>query len=98
MGCEFNEHLLKGTLTEEKVAEWFKRIHADACYESGNGGYSGTWAEATGISFPPHPPFSDENVSGAWLSENAPKFGNAYAVRTYYKGKECWHVGANCSD
>jgi hypothetical protein len=99
MGCAFNESVLKGNLTKQQVIDWYNKIHDQAVWEHGHGGYSGSWAEAQGIDFPKHPSFKDLDESAEWLSDNAPKWGAAYAVRSIgSKGQDCWHVGANCSE
>lgn len=92
MGYEFNFTKLKARSKKEALAE-AETIIAQAAYEYGHGGYTGSFAEAQGVEFV-ESDMADEEQAEEWLSDYADKWGPAIITLTK-NGKFC--MGANCS-
>lgn len=92
MGCEFNFKVLKAQSKKEALAE-AETIIAQAAYEHGHGGYTGSFAEAQGVEFVDSD-LANANEAEKWLDDYADKWGPAIVVLTK-DGKFC--MGANCS-
>lgn len=90
MGAEFNFKKLKAATQAEALKEGHQLID-QARYESGHGGYTGTWAECTDVEF------RDDEVDPveveSWLDANAEKWGPMLIV----KAGESYYAGAICS-
>lgn len=92
MGCVFQFRLLEAKTESDAVQEADKVI--DAClYESGHGGFSGTFAECTGVTVRKDVHFSDQYEAEEWLDNNAEKWGDAIIVKL----NDGYCMGANCS-
>lgn len=84
-GGEYNETTLPGKYSEAEVRKAFDRIHDDAEHDSGHDGYTGTWAEVPGVSFPGKS-FESRKEASEWLTNNAQKWEDALAVK--FKSKK----------
>lgn len=76
----------------EKLEEWFRGVRDQALYDYGHAGYTGSFAEASGIERSIKS-FDSKEDAGKWLQENAEKWGPALAVKV----PGGWLVGAWCS-
>lgn len=92
MGCEFNFAVLDGATTEAEAIEQVKDIIDTCLYEHGHGGYTGSFAECTGVTVSKET-FTDFDAAERWLDEHAEKWGDAIIVKT----DQGYCVGANCS-
>jgi len=93
MGAEFC--LLtesKSNTPEDKLLAFFGGVIDECKYESGHGGYSGTFAEAPGL-IVTDKVFSDSSEAEDWLGDNAKKWEPALAVSC----GDNWMIGAVCS-
>jgi hypothetical protein len=90
MGAEYNFEKLKATTKEAALVEGAKMID-QAAWERGHGGYTGSWAECTGVSFVTCP--AGVNDIQEWLDETAEKWGPM--VITEFNG--AFYAGAICS-
>ena len=93
MGCRFNFELLESTSDNTAKIEVANLIRS-AADENGRGGYSGSFAEATGYSFNKSVLHDSVAAAKEWLYEQTEKFGPAIVVVTK-SGQYC--VGAFCS-
>lgn len=91
MGAEYNFEKLRATTKVEALAEG-KKLIDQAAYEHGHGGYTGSWAECTGVVFVPCTAPLGASVED-WLDETAEKWGPM--VVTEVNG--LWFAGAVCS-
>jgi hypothetical protein len=94
MGCEYNFEKLSAKTTEEAVKEGHDLI-ARAAHDYGHAGYTGSFAECTGVELVTHKATS---VAAAddWLDEHAEKWGPMLIVEVI--GPEaCFCAGAHCS-
>jgi hypothetical protein len=92
MGCSFNFKTLTSTTDEDAVNEGYGVI--DQCkYEDGHGGYTGTFAEASGVKVNNKVKLSTIDEAYDWLNENAEKWGAAIIVKV----DGVYYMGANCS-
>jgi hypothetical protein len=109
MGCVYNEITLPGKLSVKEVKEKVQEYIQDCQYESGHGGYSGTFAEARGVFNSGKTVENREDArryldgyqyaAGEWVDGRAAKWGPAVIVRVEPDdNKACWVVGANCSE
>jgi hypothetical protein len=78
--------------TKETVRRALMEMIADARYEFGHGGYTGTIAEATGVTFVEEEFRSDRDAED-WLLDNAEKWSDVYVISTPH----FWVYGANCA-
>lgn len=92
MGANYNFKVLKAT-TSAKAEKEALGIIEEARYLFGHGGYSGTFAECTGVEFP-NVKFASVKDADAWLDEHAQKWGPLLVVKA---GKQ-FCAGAVCSD
>lgn len=98
MGAETDETVIidKG---RKALEDQYKNVRDQRAYDHGHGGYSGTFAEATGL-FVHHgqEPFPTKEAARDWLDERVRKWGPAQAVRFRADdGVACWYVMALCS-
>jgi hypothetical protein len=109
MGCEYSELKLKGKLSKRDVESRFNEYVERCEYDHGHAGYTGTMAEAQGLTitdkvFDTHEK-ADEYLEGSWsedldeYSEGAcQKWGPAIAVKVKSDDEEpYWLIGAECS-
>lgn len=96
MGAEFNITLLKAKDKAEAVEKGKAKIK-QALYDSGHGGYSGTWAECTGVVMTDE--VFDTRLKGEeWLRDNAEKWGPMLIVQIVEEGEVPFFMaGAWCS-
>lgn len=92
MGCIFNFKILAAKTEHEARLEAEQTIQR-AAWEHGHGGYTGSFAEATGLRIDRHTP-TDATAAEEWLDENAEKWGPAVLVQD---ASGIWYMGANCS-
>lgn len=93
MGANFDYgHLPSDSQTA--AAKEFRELQEDRRYEYGHRGYTGTFAEARGVSFSKKV-FKTQEEAYDYVSENAEKWSDAIAVKI--EGKPGWFVGAWCS-
>ena len=93
MGATFVSARLKSDDRKDAEKE-FRALQEDCRYESGNGGYTGTFAEARSISFSSQS-FVDVHNAVTWLEDNTEKWEAAIAVKI--EGRPGWFVGATVS-
>lgn len=80
----------------QKVLNHGRDLISEAQWDSGHGGYTGTFAEAADVDIV-NTKFSDGNVAEAWLEETCQKWGPMIAV-PYSDGETIkWAFGALCS-
>ena len=94
MGAEYNDGSLLKTEypTKTRVKVFLDDLIENAKYEYGHRGYTGSFAEATGVSIiDKH--FDSIEEATDWLIDNAPKWGNIYVVST----QTHWVYGAVCA-
>lgn len=97
MGCEFNSGIVdknNGLTTRTVLKDYLNRVIRNAKEDYGHQGYTGSFAEATGIEFR-NKKFKTVDGAEDWLMDmdNVPKFGPIVVVSTETK----WVYGANCS-
>lgn len=93
MGCQFNFARLKAS-ADNAARDEAQELISQAAWEHGNGGYSGSFAEAPGCELRTNKIFDSAAEAEAWLDEHAKKWGPALIVKT--KDNK-YFVGANCS-
>lgn len=93
MVCHFNFKLLNANSDKTAKIEVAKVIR-DAAYENRHGGYSGSFAEATGSELNKSVLHDSVDDAENWLNERTEKWGPAIIVITK-SGQYC--VGAHCS-
>lgn len=81
---------------ESELPQMFRDLQDRLRYEHGHGGYTGTMAEAQGLTICTEK-FSDEKAANDWLQKKIEKFGPALAVRYGNPDENKWLVGAMCS-
>lgn len=81
MGAEFQSTVLEGGLSKKQVESSFQEIVAQALYDYGHAGYTGTFAEADGIKFPTEKVFDSNDEARRYVDDNADKWGPALAVK-----------------
>ena len=102
MGAQFNFTVVSDDHTDGKpmnttqLNEWFDEVVEDARYDHGHAGYTGTWAEAQGLSVRSEI-FDSVEAASNWLESHAEKWGPALAVRVVAGPLKAWAVGAWCS-
>lgn len=98
MGAHFDTVVLEGGISPKEVERKFEKIQKELRWEYGHNGYTGTLAEADGITIPMEPVFPDKTTAEKWLDENADKWGPALAVKyTNPNGELKWYIAAWCS-
>ncbi len=65
---------------KSSLIEKHNQVVADCRYECGHGGYTGTWAESTGLSIK-HLVFETQDEAYEWLEDNIRKWEPDIAVR-----------------
>lgn len=94
MGAEFKSFNTPGTHTKKEVEEIFHQQVQEDTLDYGRIGYTGTFAEAPGISFSCHPAFETEDAAEEWIKDHAEKWENALAVKAKRSdGESTWVVG-----
>jgi len=93
MGCVFN-YVKLGVQEERSAVKSAMDTIDNARYESGPGGYSGTFAEAQGVEVAAYQPTSDDDAR-TWLDDNCEKWGPALLIKDV---DGAYHLGAQCSD
>ena len=98
MGAELCMQSIKGDLTEEQVRIEFDKIVAQALWDHGHAGYSGTFAEVTKGVRVHHHVHTNEHSAHGQLDGLVEKWECAHAVR-YLDDEGCrnWLVMAICS-
>ena len=81
MGAQFQFETLTATSDETAVTEGQAIIEKDA-WDYGHAGYTGTFAECTGVEVvTEHPPFKGEEEAREWLIDAAEKWGPMLIVK-----------------
>jgi len=93
MGCEFNFCKLKAKTVEEAKRE-VNAIIEQAAYDHGHSGYTGSFAEATGVVYDNSVVHDDPEDAEEYLVDFADKWGPAIIVKV---ADGAFYVGANCS-
>jgi hypothetical protein len=93
MGSEFNFHKLRA-LDKNSAREEGRELIAQAKYDHGHAGYSGSFAECDGVAFAPdYVSLTDEAKVEEWLWVNARKWGPMVIVQdeagVFYAGAMC---------
>lgn len=97
MGAEYFEYTFPGTLTRNELKKEFVSLVADLRYEYGHGGYTGTFAECSGLTIDSNV-FDTISQAREYVDSHARKWGDAIAVKCKDEsGKEVWYLGAICS-
>lgn len=96
MGGIFQMMTMGGHLTEDEVRQEFNALQEELRYEEGHGGYTGTFAEATGLILTGKQ-FDDKSAAEEWLNKHAVKWGPALVVRVTDFDASYWVIGAWCS-
>lgn len=73
MGAEFNFEKLNAKTIEDAIEEGAELIE-QAAYDYGHAGYSGSFAECTGVKMTAED-FDSEDAAREWLLESAQKWG-----------------------
>ena len=73
------------------VPAWFRERKAQAEYDHGHAGYSGSWAEVRGVKHVSMKPFDGMSEAEDWLIDNAQKWEEALVV-ALKDGR--WMIGA----
>jgi len=95
MGAQYDERIINQCPASELSAEFAKIV--DACrYESGHGGYTGTFAESHGVKIVSRN-FETIREASEYLNETAEKWGPALAVKAKHNDRPVWVIGAICS-
>lgn len=93
MGASFETFYIKKDLSKNEAVAKVKE-HIEQCrWEDGNGGYTGTMAEARGVEVASHITFQNWEEAEDWLDGYAEKWGPAVLVRV----NNAWLAGAICS-
>lgn len=94
MGAVFQQLTVDSKDTKKVIAA--VNAYIDECqYDFGHAGYTGTFAEVPGVSFPKDAPtFKSVEAASEWLENHAEKWENALAVK-FAKG---YVVGALVSE
>jgi hypothetical protein len=80
MGACYNDMTLDGKLSKEEVAAEFNDKCRQAGYDSGRGGYSGSFYEFSGLVFHDNE-FDTRDEAYMYVTEHAQKWGAAVCVR-----------------
>ena len=91
MSSEYQEIVLPDCTQEDLMEEW-KSIVADAEYDYGHSGYSGTFAEKPELEIV-NEVFESQDDAARFVQDRDDKWGPATAVRI----PEGWYIGGNCS-
>jgi hypothetical protein len=94
MGAQFN-FMTAALIPEAELREKFIAAQAKAGYEHGHG-YSGSWAEASGLSVLDEF-FESRDEAEDWLDEHCQKWQDALAVQYSASDGPRWAIGALCS-
>ena len=95
MGADFNSFATRAKNDADAIQAC--RDYIDECaWECGHGGYTGTMAEATGVTMTTHN-FTDLDEACEWLMDNAEKWGPALGVTVTLDGEKKYLFGAWCS-
>lgn len=94
MGACDDVRRVKGTA--EELPTWFKELQERLRYDNGHAGYTGTMAEAHGLTIRSEV-FEDAKAANEWLQTHFEKWGPALAVRYGKPEGNTWLVGALCS-
>lgn len=96
MGAEFQLEIF-ADCSEEELHKKFGELVADCQYEYGHAGYTGTFAEAPGLTIQDRG-FHCVHDADDWLRDHAKKWENAMAVRAKDEhGQPVWVVGGRMS-
>lgn len=93
MGCQFNSgvYLKESKPTRNLIKEYLYRVIRNAKEDYGTRGYTGSFAEATGV-IVKNLTFEFVEDAEKWLEENCKKGHEILVVRT----ATYWVYGANC--
>ena len=92
MGAEYQEITLLPMSPRDVATEWTK-IHDQALYDHGHAGYSGTFAEVSGVDVRSQLSFPDNESAATYVQDHHEKWEDAIAVRI----PTGWYIGAWCS-
>ena len=99
MGGEFCSEVVSGDLDRNTLHDKFKEIVAEAEYEDGHGGYTGTFAEKNRLEVSDRT-FGSVDEAENWINEVNDKWGPAMAVLVCppdNPDKRVWVIGGWCS-
>jgi hypothetical protein len=98
MGAVYCEMSIPAAKPQAAIKTEFEEMQAEDRYHNGHS-YSGGWGQASGLTFLPRQTFASVEAAGAWLQDNAAKWGPALAVRAKRAdGTEVWVIGAWCAE
>ena len=89
MGAEFDTRTIKVD-SERNLRARYLDLVADAQYDYGHAGYTGTIAESSGLTISDRE-FTTEEEAEEYLSKTCEKWKNTIAVRI--KGTDAWVLG-----
>ena len=95
MGACFQMRVVK----DKPDQKWYDQLVDNAAWECGHGGYTGSFAEASGtLGFPAAGTFPNLRAAELWLDDHAQKWeaGLAVPFKTDTDGIH-WAIGAVCS-
>jgi hypothetical protein len=97
MGAQFDGTTVRADNPTEAIKLCYEAI-ANAQWESGHGGYTGTLAEANGVNIVKDKVFTSINDAWEYLEDTAQKWGPALGVRVEQEDGNVGYVfGALCS-
>lgn len=94
MGAIYNEITLGDMTPADLRIEWMT-VHDEACYNHGNAGYSGTFAETPGVEVTDKH-FDTDAAARDFVESIHEKWDPAMAVRVKAPRRH-WYIGAWCS-
>lgn len=108
MGAQYDETTIPNDVTREQLSMAFTKIVDQRAWESGHGGYTGTFAECRGLKVHdktfPDTKTAMAYIDGDWDESTkaftegaAQKWGPAIAVRIESPKFTGWYIGAICS-
>ena len=93
MGANFVSYDFREKPDQDKYDE----LVAQACYDYGHAGYSGSLAEAAGALEDAKKHFANPNLAEDWLMENTKKWEAGKVVSYDTPDGQKWMIGAWCS-
>ena len=96
MGACFNMFSCRADSDTDAINKCHDYI-SDCKYESGHGGYTGTFAEAHGVELT-NKCFDSRDDAYWWLEDHAQKWGPALGVKVNTKDGAVYLFGALCSE
>lgn len=101
MGAVYQETVFQNpTADPQEVRDYGQALIEKAEWDHGHMGYSGSFAEADGVTVLAEM-FNDGEEASQWLNDNAEKWGPMLAVKVVPEIEEVapfWLIGAWCSE